>query len=255
MPKTATKPSQEWTPDHESALSGLTGMGIPKKEARAHLEVLPGADVAELMRQALASRSRGQKPPPAIPGGPRGAVPLNPQPAAAAPPPPAPPAAGAPQPQPPPKGPSMRDMLLAKAATVAPQPSAAPKRDLFNRIADTVFGGGPPKAPIGPALKQAPSPAAAQTQPAVQPGSTEKPRIRVRAAGTRIPPAPIGKTAATEAPGAEEPEAPAETKEKAPPLPLIRSKEEYEQLAPGTEFIWASDSHIYEKPAEKTAEA
>jgi hypothetical protein len=72
----------------------------------------------------------------------------------------------------------------------------------------------------------------------------------MRAAGQRIPPAPIGKGAPT-----EEPEAPAEAKEKAAPLPLIRSAEEYEQLAPGTEFIWRSDGHVYEKPAPKTAEA
>jgi hypothetical protein len=49
----ATKVSpQEWTDNHESALSGLTGMGISKKEARQHLEGLRPNEVGELMRQA-----------------------------------------------------------------------------------------------------------------------------------------------------------------------------------------------------------
>lgn len=234
MPQPAKQASPEWTDNHESALSGLVGLGIPKKQAQQFLEALPPAEVGELMRQALASRTRSQAPPAAIPGAPSGAVPLHPQTQA-------PPQQTA---QPPPAAP----------ASQLPAAPIQKKGDRFNRIADMLtgwmapswVGGGPlpPKAPISAATPAAPiTPAAAQTQPASQPAQPpEKPRIRIPAAGRRIPPAPIGK-----APEAA-PEAPAETKQKAPPLPLIRSREEYEQLAPGTEFIWRSDGHIYSKP-------
>lgn len=135
----------------------------------------------------------------------------------------------------------------------------------------------PAKAPIGPAAAQlqAPTqktPAAPSEGPppytqvvGAPPGwkpsdaGIAKPRIRVRAAGTKIPAAPLGgegptteATSPTKEP--ETPTAAAETPTKNRVLPLIHSVEEYNQLAPGTEFIWRSDGHIYEKPAAKGGE-
>jgi hypothetical protein len=215
-----------WTKQHDDALSGLVGLKIPKKEARKFVEVLQSDDVNKMIAQALSARTRSQSPPPAIPGGPRGAVPIHPQSQGAAPPRPTAGAPPAPSPAPP---------------LPASRPAAAPikKRDLFNRVADTLtgwmapswVGGGP--LPPKPAPINLAAPTTTPTTPvAAQTG--EKPRIRVPL---------VGKVAET---AAEEP-----TKEKAAPLPLISSKEEYQQLAPGTEFIWKSDGHVYEKPKEE----
>jgi hypothetical protein len=244
-----------WTKQHDDALSGLVGLKIPKKEARKFVEGLQSTDVNEMIRQALAARTRSQRPSPAIPGGPQGAVPIHPQPQ---PPPSVPPT---------PSGPTAPGFgertrlgaarLLGRAfgAQSAPSPQPAPRnaplfrspeeqaaaeqqsqRDLESAVQKATSGwrtamqAQPPQAPI-----QA---AAAQIK--------EKPRIRMPLVSRRVPPAPIGGGAPGAETAAEEP-----TKEKAAPLPLISSKEEYQQLAPGTEFIWKSDGHVYEKPKEE----
>jgi hypothetical protein len=249
----ATASKREWTPAHESALSGLGGLGIGKKEARAHLEGLSGSDVAELMRQALASRNRSQAPPPAVAGGPSGARPI------VSPPPPA--AAAAPPQQGPPPG--------------APPTAAGSGRILPPWIRAPIGPGAPlPNArmPLDPKtlamLRQAQQPAQSQLQPQAPPqkppytqvvgappgwqpsdAGLAKPRVRVRAAGGPVPAAPLGGPgpSLSQAPPTKAPQTP--TKEE--PLPRIRSEEEYEKIAAGTRFVWIPDGHIYRKPAQK----
>lgn len=226
----ATNPN--WTPAHESALSGLVGLGISKKEARAFLESMKGGDVATLMRSALAQRNRAQAPPSAVSGGPGGARPIQ------ATPPPLPPSRGqGPPPLPPP--------------TPTPQAGAPKKVDTLQNILNFMMmspGGGaksrPPSAPIGPASAQLTAPAPS-TAPPGPPAVQQKPRIRIRAAGGRVPPAPIGgQTPSTEA---TSPTKEAQTPSTPEQPVFISTKKEYDELEPGTEFMWP-DGHIYEKP-------
>lgn len=229
-----------WSDQHDEALLALKALKVPEKEAKKLLEPLTRqAATGDLLRMALRSRAAGTKRPPTPAGGPTGAVPINPPAAAqstavvpASGPPPAPikpkPGTpgksnpwtfreifGLPPKKPKPSPPSQQQQAVGSAPGVgAPGATAAPPHPMPAAQM-------PPVAPI--------SPAAAQTQPA----PAQKPRIRVRAAGQRMPVAPIG--------GA--PKQPAETP------PFIHSYEEYEQLAPGTEFIW-TNSHVYRKPAQ-----
>lgn len=253
MPQPAKQASPKWTQNHESALSGLVGLGISKKQAKEFLEAQPSGEVDELMRQALAARTRSQAPPSAIPGAPSGAVPLHPPKSAPAPSQAAPPKApGMPFPEE--RGPWSAASMAAgqKPQRVRVAPQSGPQISgewSASSMMPSAPRQGTPAAAINPAMPPpAPiTPAAAQTQPGPQAVPPVKPRIRIRAAGQRIPPAPIGPAGGAES----TPEAPAQAKEQAAPLPLIRSKEEYDQLPPGTEFIWRSDGHVYEKPAER----
>jgi hypothetical protein len=249
----ATASKREWTPAHESALTGLTGLGIGKKEARAHLEALQAGDVEELMRQALAARNRSQAPPPAVSGGPSGARPIvSPLPPAAA----APgPAAAPPQQGPPgaPPGVAGSGRILPPWLRAAPIGPAPPGASAPNA-----------RMPLDPEmlalLRQAQRPAQGPAQSQLQPqASPEKPRIRIRAGGGYVPAAPLGGPGPSteQAPPTEMPEASTaapQTPSKEEALPRIRSEEEYEKIGPGTRFVWIPDGHIYRKPAPKGGE-
>lgn len=240
----ATASKEEWTKEHEDALSGLTGLGIPKKEARQHLEVLPSEHSSELMRKALASRSRSQRPPPSMPAGaPANAMPLHPTSAAAS-------AAPSPPPSLPPAPlPATRGTMPSAPLQIGPeqiQQAEAARQEAIRR-ASSGWGSLIPQAPIGPAAAQL------QAQPPA-PTPTEKPRVRVRAAGHYVPPAPLGAEAPstetpspTKAPKTPSPAQPTPSKQQ---LPRIRTEEELAKLEAGTEFVWIPDGHIYRKNAE-----
>jgi hypothetical protein len=224
-----------WTDTHEDALKTLTALGLGKNYGTQLLTGSKEKNLDDMVNAALRSHAMGKKLVP-IPGGPRGAVPIVPQ-----------------TNQPP--------QQLARQQSPRPQPQAEPPPQPGVWSGQQLAGGlklprTPPPAPVsfggGPSSMaqqlagQGPSAATAQTRPAppLAGGAPTKPRIRVPAAGRRIPAAPLGSPT-------QGPETPQVQTEKPPSLPLIHSSEEYEQLAPGTEFIWKSDGHIYEKPAQK----
>jgi hypothetical protein len=214
----ATASNPKWTSQHDDALAGLTALKLPPKEARALLEGLGSADTGDLIMQALRNRHKG-KAAMSVPGGPANAAPINKQ------------------STPPPLPFGGQQMQLPRNMPPLPgqQPQMPPPL---------------PKAPIGPA--------AAQLQPTMPVAAhrPEKPRIRVRAAGGPVPAAPIGgagpsvgASSPTNAPETPtEAQQPPTTQQAAPPR--IRSEDEYDKLAPGTEFVWIPDGHIYRKPAE-----
>lgn len=225
---TATKPA--WTKAHEDALSGLVGLGLGKKYGQSLLADVPPGNLSDMMNAALRSHAKSKNLSP-IAGGPQRAVPVNPPQA----PPPLPSA-----------GPRNAPPLPGKIASPRVQgQQGQPKGDALERLLGFLTVGGakkptasvppplPPSAPIGPA--------AAQLAPAAP---KEKPRIRVRAAGGYVPPAPLGGQApSTEtASPTKEPETPSKAKQ---PV-FISTLKEYEELEPGTEFMWP-DGHIYEK--------
>jgi hypothetical protein len=220
----ATKKLPEWwTKTHDTVLSGLTGMGLGKGYATSLLSGMKETDAAQMIRAALQSHTKSKNLSP-VPGGPQNAVPIVPQPG------PAGPAAaqvsGAPPAQVRP-APSLRSFVPQRPASAAGA-QTGPRIDLRSFI------------PKGPSQAAA-APAAPEVVPA-----TQKPRIRIQAAGRRIPAAPLGSpTEAAQSP-TQGPQTPSK-----PTPPLIHTAQEYEQLAPGTEFIWRSDGHIYEKPAEE----
>jgi hypothetical protein len=210
---------------HNDAFSALTALGVPEKEAMNLVSAIPDVtDPGEIVRSALRSRNPGSRAK-TLPGGPSGAVLINP---------------------------SATDSKntvnsAGPAAAVAPvmgqpQPPTAP---IANRPNLRTFI---PQKPAPP-VQQPVSPAAAQTRapislknfvPRPAAPKPEKPRIRVKAAGQRIPVAPIGGSS-------PEPAAPAKAPANAPVM--IRTYDEYDQLAPGTEFVWP-DGHVYRKPAQ-----
>lgn len=284
MPKQQIPPPlPKWTDQHQDAHDAMVTMGVPKKEARKLLEGLPAGQAGDLMRQALRARTGAQRPAQPIPGAPSGAVPLNP-PAKPSPPPTPTPSGPPPIAAPPQKQPS------GPAAGTTQKKKDTFNRiadALTGWMAPSWVGGGPtpsklpPKAPIGPALAQT------QPEPPAQPPA-EKPRIRVPLVSRQIPPAPIAPPSKPEPEGLSDeereqlvgglrkltiPEAEArelaakatstdpfevagqrgqQAAEAGKPagLPLISSAQEYQQLAPGTEFIWKEDGHVYEKPAK-----
>lgn len=198
-------------------------MKVPEKEARKLLEELEGEESGDLMRQALRARSGAIVRKPQVPaGGPQNAMPVNPTPAA--------------------------------QQTQDPE---ALRQAAIKRVSTGWSSLIPPRAPIGPAAAQLspPSMAAPSPQQPAMPGpGGEKPRIRVRAAGGPVPAAPLGGQAPSIEQGSptNAPQTPTEaqqTPSKKKPVIFISTQKEYEQLEPGTEFMWPN-GHIYEKPAE-----
>lgn len=247
----ATAPkSPNWTAAHESALTGLLGLGLGKKHARSLLEPLPPSDLASMMRAALRSHTQAKKPAP-VEGGPQGAAPIMGKPA----PPPAAPAAAQTKPAPsmlrsfvPPRAPLQ---AAAVASGAAPQPQ--PKISLR--------GFTPAQKPPSPKAEE-PEGKPPFTQiigapPGWKPSDVlVKPRIRVRAAGQKLPAAPLGtETPSSEATSpTEAPQVPTEGKQtpsKKKPLVFISTQREYDGLEPGTEFVWPN-GRVYEKPAAES---
>lgn len=258
-----------WTPVHEDALKGLMHLGLGKQYALDLLEHVKGTQLSDMMNEALRMHSASKKPS-VIEGGPKNAVPIKHQPSPAA-----PSAAPVPAPSaPPPAPPAPR--AVPKTAPVAPRPVApagqfsgapaslqvqagqeaeaeAARQAAIKRMSSGWANLIPPKAPI-----QA---AAAQLAPTSEAASA-KPRIRIRAAGSRIPPAPLGGQApSTQAPSpTKEVEAPTQAPQgpskEAPPAAekrvWIYTDDEYEKLAPGSKFIWGPNGRKYTKPAAES---
>jgi hypothetical protein len=217
----ATKKLPEgWTKTHDAVLSGLTGMGLGKGYATNLLSGMKEADVQQMMRAALQAHTKSQKLSP-VPGGPQNAVPIVPQPG------PAGPAAaqvsGAPPAQVRP-APSLRSFVPQRPASAAGA-QTGPRIDLRSFI------------PKGPSQAAA-APAAPQVVPA-----TQKPRIRIQAAGRRIPAAPLGSPTQE----AQTPSAGPKTPSGAGPMPRIRSEEEWQKLPNGSDFIWVPNGKQYTK--------
>lgn len=77
-----TQKPTSWTKAHDDALATLIALQISKREATKHLEPLAHAETAELVRQALQSRTNARARPTLkttiVPGGPARAVPIVP---------------------------------------------------------------------------------------------------------------------------------------------------------------------------------
>jgi hypothetical protein len=239
--------TQAWSPQHEDALKALIHLGLGKQYGRSLLEAMPQQNsLDDLVNMAVQAHGKAYSRTKTLPvkGGPKNAVPLK-DPAKKAGPAPAP--LGAAPPTQRPSGPvplpkvTAAERLAGPGAPPPAQPggpvpspavSAAQRLQVPRESWSSILGrSAPPPAPL--------SPAAAQTQPQGQPGPTagalgpsEKPRIRVRTVGQRIPAAPLG--APAPAAGPTTPSGP----------PMISTREDYDKLPPGTLFKW-SDGRLY----------
>jgi hypothetical protein len=228
--KTPVKEEPKWTPHHETALAALTTLKVPTKEGRELLSPLQGVDdPGELLRLALRQRATANKRF-TMPGAPQNAAPVNP-------------------PAPKQSGPSLKGFTPAMPPQ-RPSPSLMGQGgDIYRNLANQIHGvnlrGFTPKrpAPLAPIV----SPTAV--------GPQEKPRVRIKAAGHRIPPAPIGGPAVAPAPTM--PSGPQQVAQNVPRQaqvptrpPVISSDAEFHKLEPGTVFHWAPDGHLYRKEPE-----
>jgi hypothetical protein len=229
-------------------------MGLGKKYATDLLSGMKEDDVGNMMRLALQGHAQSRNMAPvAVPGGPRNASPIvrrGPTPVPGPGPGPTP---TAPMPTPIGGGAGMRPSLLR---SFVPQQQAGSGAAAAQTRPNINLRSFVPRAPISSPSAPIEGGATPYTQvvgapPGWKPSDAglAKPRVRVRAAGRRIPAAPIGSPA-------EAPEAPTERAQtpsnapKAPssaPMPRIRSEEEWQRLPSGSDFIWVPNGKQYTK--------
>lgn len=260
---------QKLTPAQQDAYDALVSMKIPKPEAADLIARAQGNDAGEILHNALRLRAgAGQRIPP-----PQGAALHSVQGPPVAPVAPQAPQLPAPQAQQqipgfgPPGGPAAAPS--AEQLQQSQQPAATPfwQRGFLGRMLAPApamkpsWYTGTPEAPAPapvarqPSIPTSPVGPVAQTQAittqaprlALPAPAPVKPRVRVKAAGARVPEAPAEEE--TKPSGRQGKEPPPEPYDRAAyaSLPRVRTQEEVDKLSKGSHFINDHTGEVYRK--------